>query len=103
MFNDYEEVNKEGTDLRECAYAGIRNHGGVVDILEGRRMMRAEEPRLSDTGRYTMTEASNALGIHRNTLRRYWQQGKLKATYRKMDGRKLFTGFELKKLWRIAL
>ena len=66
-------------------------------------MMRAEEPLVSDTGRYTITQASEALGMHRNTLRRYWKQGKIKALFRKSDNRKLFTGLEIKKLWRVAL
>lgn len=66
-------------------------------------MMTATEPMVSDQGRYTSTQACAVLGIHRNTLRRYWQQGKIKATFRKADGRKLFSGTEIKKLWRVAL
>lgn len=66
-------------------------------------MIQAEEPKVTDTGRYTSTQACAALGIHRNTLRRYVLQGKIKSIFRKADSRRLFTGAEIKRLWRVAL
>ena len=66
-------------------------------------MIQTEEPKVADTGRYTATEACKALGIHRNTLRRYSQKNLIKCTYRRCDHRKLYSGAEIKKLWRMSL
>lgn len=66
-------------------------------------MVRAEEPMVTDAGRYTTSQACAALGIHRNTLHRYTVQGKIKSIYRKFDRRRLYTGAEIKKLWRVSL
>lgn len=66
-------------------------------------MIRAEEPKVADGGRYTVTETCKALGIHRNTLRRWLQAGKIHCKFRKLDNRKVFEGREIKKVWRIAL
>lgn len=66
-------------------------------------MMQATGPKVMDGGRYTSTQTCAALGIHRNTLHRYLLQGKIKAVYRKADQRRLFTGSEIKRLWRVAL
>ena len=65
--------------------------------------MTNEEPKVSDAGRYTMTETCKVLGIHRNTLRRWLQAGKIKVTLRRTDNRKVLEGSEIKKVWRIAL
>lgn len=65
--------------------------------------MTNEEPKVADAGRYTMTETCKVLGIHRNTLRRWLQAGKIKVQFRRIDNRKVFEGSEIKKVWRIAL
>ena len=61
------------------------------------------EPKVSDAGRYTMTETCKALGIHRNTLHRWLQAGKMKVKFRRIDNRKVIEGSEIKKAWRVAL
>ena len=65
--------------------------------------MTNEEPKVADAGRYTMTETCKLLGIHRNTLRRWLQAGKMKVKFRRIDNRKVIEGSEIKKVWRIAL
>lgn len=55
------------------------------------------EPKVADAGRYTMTETCKVLGIHRNTLRRWLQAGKIKVKFRRIDNRKVFEGSEIKK------
>ena len=50
------------------------------------------EPKVADAGRYTMTETCKALGIHRNTLRRWLQAGKMKVKFRRIDNRKVIEG-----------
>lgn len=59
--------------------------------------MTNEEPKVADAGRYTMTETCKVLGIHRNTLRRWLQAGKIKVKFRRIDNRKVFEGSEIKK------
>jgi predicted site-specific integrase-resolvase len=61
------------------------------------------EPKVADSGRYTMTETCKALCIHRNTLRRWLQAGKMKVKFRRIDNRKVIEGSEIKKAWRVAL
>lgn len=65
--------------------------------------MTNEEPKVADAGRYTMTETCKALGIHRNTLRRWVQAGKMKVKFRRIDNRKVIEGAEIKRAWRVAL
>lgn len=65
--------------------------------------MTNEEPKVADAGRYTMTETCKVLGIHRNTLRRWLQAGKIKVKFRRIDNRKVFEGSEIKKVWRIVM
>ena len=65
--------------------------------------MTKVEPKVADSGRYTMTETCKALGIHRNTLRRWLQAGKMKVKFRRIDNRKVIEGSEIKKAWRVAL
>lgn len=65
--------------------------------------MTNEEPKVADAGRYTVTETCKALGVHRNTLRRWVRAGKIHCKFRRIDNRKVFEGKEIKKVWRIAL
>lgn len=49
-----------------------------------------------DEGRaYTITETCKLLGIHRNTLRRYTNDGKIASSTRKADGRTLYMGWSI--------
>lgn len=61
--------------------------------------MTNEEPKVTDRGRYTTTEAAALLGIHRNTLRNWAQSSKIKCTHRKVNCRRYFTGAEIKRIW----
>ena len=65
--------------------------------------MTNEEPKVADAGRYTMTETCKVLGIHRNTLRRWLQAGKMKVKFRRIDNRKVIDSAEIKRAWRVAL
>lgn len=65
--------------------------------------MTNEEPNVADAGRYTITETCKVLGIHRNTLRRWLQAGKMKVKFRRIDNRKVIDGAEIKRAWRVAL
>lgn len=64
--------------------------------------MVSEEPQVSLNARFTMNQASEILGIHRNTLRRYTNAGKLgiRCNHTKINNRKYITGAELIRFWR---
>ena len=46
-------------------------------------MITSEEPTVSSTGRYTVTQTCEILGIHRNTLREYTSSGRIKCGFRR--------------------
>ena len=47
---------------------------------------------------YTIGETCTMLGIHRNTLRTYTRQNKIKARVRVVDGKTLYRGRDIEKL-----
>lgn len=63
-------------------------------------MMSAEEPHVSDCGRYSVKETCEVLGIHRNTLERYRKANVIKCGYRRVSNRKFYLGSEIKRAWR---
>ncbi len=64
-----------------------------------------EEPQVSPTARYSIGEAAQILGVHRNTLRRYTNAGPTGITcnFRKSNGRRFYTGLDIVKFWRATL
>ena len=53
-------------------------------------MITSEEPTVSSTGRYTVTQTCEILGIHRNTLREYTSSGRIKCGFRRESARKFY-------------
>ena len=49
--------------------------------------MVTEEPKISDAGRYSVTQTAKLLGIHRDTLRRYTESRLIKFGLRRSNGR----------------
>lgn len=66
-------------------------------------MITAIEPKVEASGRYSVAQASEVLGIHRNTLRNYTEQGLIKCGFRKQTARKFYLGSEILKFWRAQL
>ena len=65
--------------------------------------MTAEEPKVNATGRYDVTRTCSALEIHRNTLRRYTEQGLIKCGFHKGTARKFYLGSEIIRFWKACL
>ena len=61
--------------------------------------MVVEQPHVSPKAKYNMTQASAALGIDRSTLRRYVRNGKARTVVNKCNGRHMFYGHELIRIW----
>ncbi len=66
-------------------------------------MMTATRPSVALDGRYTVTQTCAALGIHRATLLRYTKRGAIRAAFRRVDGRKVYVGKDIIKLWSASL
>lgn len=58
-------------------------------------MMNPEEPQVSSTGRYTVSQTCKILGIHRNTLRRHTLQHKIKVRLSRINGRPFYRGSDI--------
>ena len=59
-----------------------------------------EEPKASDFGRYSVSETCGLLGIHRNTLLKWTNEGIVRCGFRKANMRKFYEGREIKRIWR---
>lgn len=71
---------------------------------EQRRKTASEEPRVSPTGRYTIRQACDILGIgSANTLRRYTMNGMIQCGFRSTNGRRFYTGIEIIKFWNSSM
>ena len=64
--------------------------------------MTTTEPNIPDSGRYPIGLAAELLGMHRDTLWRKAKQERpaIKHVVNKLNGRKHFSGYEIKKFWR---
>lgn len=65
--------------------------------------MNAEEPKVTPTGRYSINETCELLGIHRDSLYKYTHNTcEIKCGWRKRGGRlvKYYLGSEILRYWR---
>jgi predicted site-specific integrase-resolvase len=65
--------------------------------------MTAEETKVSREGRYSVAQTCLALGISRNTLRKYTDEGYIKCGYRRGTCRKFYSGNEIRRFWNAIL
>lgn len=61
------------------------------------------EPNVRSDGRYSVQETAHLLGIHRNTLLRYTNKGRISCGIRRSTTRKFFTGREIIRFWKAQL
>ena len=66
-------------------------------------MINPEKPSVAIDGRYTVMQTCAALGIHRGTLARYTERGAIRPIYRRVDGRKVYLGRDIIRLWLSSL
>lgn len=62
--------------------------------------MIAIEPNVLATGRYSVNETCTALGISRETLRKYTNSGDIRCYYRRATARKFYKGCDILSFWR---
>lgn len=63
-------------------------------------MLTPIEPDVNSSGRYSVTQTCRILGIHRNSLRRYTEEGLIRCSFRKNPHRKFYTGREIMRFWQ---
>lgn len=61
--------------------------------------MTSDKPKVNPAGRYSVKNTCRLLGIHRNTLLNHTKAGDIKASYRKANHSKFYTGMEITKFW----
>lgn len=62
--------------------------------------MTTTAPQVQMDGRYPIADVCRHLGIHRHTLRKYTEEGRIQHHYRK-DGKHIFyLGKDIIKFWR---
>jgi predicted site-specific integrase-resolvase len=62
--------------------------------------MTATQPKVETTGRYSIADTANHLGVSTRTVQRYIKGGTLKAQYRKANSKPFVTGLEIVKAWQ---
>ena len=67
---------------------------------KSRTSMTVLEPEVTDTGRYPTKVTAKILQIHPNTLLNHSNLGSIKFGISKANGRKFYTGSEIRKFWR---
>lgn len=65
--------------------------------------MNSNMPNVKPVNRYTIDETCELLGLHRNTLRRYTEQGKIKCGVRRCPMKKFYLGSEILRFWKAQL
>lgn len=58
-----------------------------------------DRPEVTTAGRYSAAQTARLLGIHRNTLRKYTDQGCILPRIHKATGRKYYLGSEILRFW----
>jgi len=66
-------------------------------------MMVAIEPKVNAEGRYSLQEASDLLGVHRTTLLRWVNEGKIRYGIRRSNSRRFYLGREILRFWRAEI
>lgn len=65
--------------------------------------MIATEPRVAESARYSLNEASEILGVHRCTIIKWAKEGKIRYGIRRSNSRKFYLGRELLRFWKAQL
>ena len=63
-------------------------------------MITANMPEIKATDQLSIGEAAAVLGVHRNTMRRYTEQGLIKCRFRRVTKRRFFLGADIRRCWK---
>lgn len=62
--------------------------------------MTSIKPKVEPTGRYSIADTANHLGVSTRTIQRYIKDKTLKAEYRKANKKPFITGLEIIRAWQ---
>lgn len=62
--------------------------------------MVTEEPKVALDGLYNVTQTCKALGIHKNTLRKYTDAGLIPVSLRRGTMTKVYKGRHIRRFWQ---
>ncbi len=65
--------------------------------------MTVHEPIVNDNDRLELMATAKALGAHRSSVLRWTHMGILQCGIRKSNGRRFWTGREIKRFWRAMM
>lgn len=65
--------------------------------------MTSTEPQVLLTGQYTIKETCKALGISRETLRKYTEQGHINVKHRISNLRPFYVGKDIIRFWKASI
>lgn len=87
--------------MRDKRLKETNNSYNVAPCGRGLKPMTTNEPQVTLNGLYPVCEASKILGIDRSTLRRHTEEGLIKFTCSRANGRKRYEGRELLRYWKM--
>lgn len=58
------------------------------------------QPTVDFDGKYQITDTANALGVHVSTVDRWTRSGIMTCTVRRANGRRVWSGKEIVRVWR---
>lgn len=99
--NLYEE--KTIADLTVREFKDLFNSLLSEDKAEDTSSNRYDIPDVPDNSRYPIGKAATILGISRDTLRKYTEEGKIKCGFRRENNRRFYTGSEIKRFRKAYL
>ena len=61
--------------------------------------MKKAKPQVDLLGKYELREAAESLDVHKSTIDRWTRLGIMACTIRKSNGRRVWTGAEILRMW----
>lgn len=65
--------------------------------------MKSSEPKVVLNYQYSIAETCEFLGVHRESLRRYTRDGKIRCSFHRSNKRKFYLGSEILRFWKSKL
>ena len=84
--------------LEEIFLAAIANVPTTATLRAA--MITANMPEINATDQLSIGEAAAVLGVHRNTMRRYTEQGLIKCRFRRATKRRFYLGADILRFWK---
>lgn len=81
-------------------FRGLSKNTFVDTQKEESTFVNTDPINISDRSRYSSKQAAQLLKISRSTLKKYTDLGDIKCEFYKHNGRRFYTGYDIKKFWK---